>query len=133
MATFIDASALTSIIVGEADAETLAERLNTESQPVTSAMALWEAAVAVSRIKKVGLDDGWAEVERFVDGGGLLVGVIGRPEAAAAIEAYARYGKGTGHRAKLNMGDCFAYACAKTNNARLLYKGDDFIHTDLGS
>jgi ribonuclease VapC len=41
-----------------------------------------------------------------------------------------RYGKGR-HPARLNMGDCFAYACAKTNDARLLYKGDDFSHTDL--
>jgi len=47
-----------------------------------------------------------------------------------ALDAYARYGKGR-HRAALNMGDCFAYACAKANRAKLLYKGDDFVHTDL--
>ena len=43
-----------------------------------------------------------------------------------------RYGKGTGHRAKLNMGDCFSYAFAKRYGLKLLYKGDDFVHTDLG-
>ena len=47
-----------------------------------------------------------------------------------AVSAHARYGKGH-HDARLNMGDCFAYACARTNNARLLYKGDDFSRTDL--
>ena len=48
----------------------------------------------------------------------------------SAVEAYADFGKGR-HLAALNMGDCFAYACAKTNDATLLYKGDDFSHTDL--
>lgn len=47
-----------------------------------------------------------------------------------ATAAYDRYGKGR-HPARLNMGDCFAYACAKTHDARLLYKGDDFSKTDL--
>jgi len=49
----------------------------------------------------------------------------------AALEAFARFGKGQGHRAGLNMGDCFSYACAKMRNVPLLCKGNDFIHTDL--
>lgn len=56
--------------------------------------------------------------------------VIGSQELGIALDAYEAYGKGR-HRAKLNMGDCFAYACAKTNGARLLYVGNDFTHTDL--
>lgn len=55
---------------------------------------------------------------------------IGSAEIAGALDAYQHYGKGR-HPAKLNMGDCFAYACAKANDARLLYKGNDFVHTDL--
>jgi len=51
-------------------------------------------------------------------------------EMHIALDAYREFGKGR-HPARLNMGDCFAYACAKTNNARLLYKGDDFAQTDL--
>ena len=47
-----------------------------------------------------------------------------------ALDAFQRFGKGH-HPASLNMGDCFAYACAKTNSARLLYKGNDFANTDL--
>jgi ribonuclease VapC len=47
-----------------------------------------------------------------------------------AIEAYAQFGKGR-HAAALNMGDCFAYACARASKARLLYKGDEFARTDL--
>ena len=53
------------------------------------------------------------------------------PQSDIALEAFRRYGKGTGHRAGLNFGDCFAYALAIERNAPLLFKGDDFIHTDV--
>ena len=52
-------------------------------------------------------------------------------EADAALEAFARYGKGRGHPARLNMGDCFACAVAKNHHASLLFKGDDFTQTDI--
>jgi ribonuclease VapC len=42
-----------------------------------------------------------------------------------------RYGRIVGHKAALNFGDCFAYACARAYRAPLLYKGEDFSHTDL--
>ena len=51
----------------------------------------------------------------------------------AAIKAYQIYGRGTGHPAQLNLGDCFSYALAKTRNLPLLFKGDDFVHTDITS
>ncbi len=47
-----------------------------------------------------------------------------------AVEAYAQFGKGR-HPAALNMGDCFAYACTRTNDARLLFKGEEFARTDI--
>lgn len=52
-------------------------------------------------------------------------------QLAAARVAYSRYGRGSGHPARLNMGDCFSYALAKSRNLPLLFKGDDFIHTDI--
>ena len=55
---------------------------------------------------------------------------IGPPESDLATWAYKTYGRGR-HPAALNMGDCFAYACAKAAGARLLYKGGDFALTDL--
>lgn len=55
---------------------------------------------------------------------------IGAAEADAAIDAHQRFGKGR-HVARLNMGDCFAYACAKLHADLILFKGEDFIHTDL--
>ena len=56
---------------------------------------------------------------------------IDRTRRHAALAAYARYGKGSGHPARLNLGDCFAYAMAKQHGVPLLYKGDDFSQTDL--
>jgi ribonuclease VapC len=50
--------------------------------------------------------------------------------ARLAADAFARFGKGR-HRAGLNYGDCFAYALAKARRAPLLFKGDDFVHTDI--
>jgi ribonuclease VapC len=52
-------------------------------------------------------------------------------QLAVAKAAYTRFGRGTGHPANLNMGDCFAYAVAKTRRLPLLFKGNDFIHTDV--
>ena len=56
---------------------------------------------------------------------------FGPAELAAALDARLRFSRGSGHPAKLNFGDCFAYALAKTRNLPLLFKGDDFIHTDI--
>lgn len=50
-----------------------------------------------------------------------------------AVDAFMRFGRGRGHSAKLNFGDCMAYALAKSLNAPLLYKGDDFAQTDIRS
>ena len=56
---------------------------------------------------------------------------FGADELDAAVDARARFGRGSGHAAKLNYGDCFAYALAKTRGLPLLFKGDDFVHTDV--
>lgn len=55
---------------------------------------------------------------------------IGEPEFEIAADAYAHFGRGR-HPAALNMGDCYAYACAKVNRANLLFKGTDFSKTDI--
>jgi ribonuclease VapC len=57
----------------------------------------------------------------------------GVPEMDAAYAAFVAYGKGSGHPAGLNFGDVFSYALAKVRGLPLLYKGDDFVHTDIAS
>ncbi len=56
---------------------------------------------------------------------------VTRDQARIARDAYRDFGKGSGHKAGLNFGDCFAYALAKTTGEALLFKGDDFGHTDI--
>jgi ribonuclease VapC len=52
-------------------------------------------------------------------------------EAETAVAAFSRYGKGRGHPAQLNLGDCFAYAVAKNHRTALSFKGEDFDTTDI--
>ena len=52
-------------------------------------------------------------------------------DAHTALAAFSRYGKGRGHPAQLNLGDCFAYAVATNQRTTLLFKGEDFDKTDL--
>lgn len=131
MTLFVDASALVSIMLDEPDADVLADRLDTDADRVISALALWETMAAVRKGKAVPAEQAWAEVERYRAAYDLRIVAIGEAEAAEAMWAHARYGRNSGHRPSLNMGDCFAYACARTSDARLLYKGDDFARTDL--
>ena len=61
----------------------------------------------------------------------IVIEPVTEVQARIAREAYRDFGKGSGHPAKLNFGDCFAYALAKTTGEPLLFKGDDFIQTDI--
>jgi ribonuclease VapC len=127
---FVDASAWVAIIIKEADAFELEKIFGGASHRFYSAMSLWETTRAISKLRNVPADVAAIEVRLFIADFAMQAVPIGEEEAQLAIQAHARYGKGV-HPARLNMGDCFAYACARTNAARLLYKGDDFSRTDL--
>lgn len=127
---FVDASAIVAMMTNESDAAALSERLAAAGARTTSAMALWEASVAYSRISGLQPKDALREVEAYIRPLDIAVTAIGPPITAAAVEAYQRFGKGR-HPAALNFGDCFAYACARQLGMPLLYKGDDFSQTDI--
>jgi len=127
---FVDASAWTAILLSEPEAEALRLRLAEAEIVMTSAVASWETARAVGREAVLDLREAIDEVTALQKLVAARIVSIGEAEQAVAVEAYARFGKGV-HPAKLNMGDCFAYACAKTNSVPLLYKGDDFALTDI--
>jgi ribonuclease VapC len=130
MKLFIDASALVALLALEEGFEVLGEKLDQADQRITSPIAPWEATIALSKSCGIMLDFAIRDVQAFISARGVSVVSVGEIEGAVALTAQRRYGKGR-HRARLNMGDCFAYACAKTNGAKLLYKGDDFVHTDM--
>jgi ribonuclease VapC len=127
---FVDASAIVAIMTGDPDASILIDRLADDEDRLSSPIAVWEATNALARRRRCEPLEAFGSVESFRQDMYIELVAIGRVEAGVAVDAFDRYGKGR-HPAQLNMGDCFAYACARTNNARLLYKGDDFARTDL--
>jgi ribonuclease VapC len=131
LSLFIDASALVAIIVNEAEREHFIDRISAEKVPLWSAMSCWETVTAVRKAEGVTIEVARAVVRNTAEALSLRFVSIGELELAMALDAHQAYGRSSGHPAKLNFGDCFAYACAKTNNASLLYKGNDFAKTDL--
>jgi len=128
---FVDASAILAMLHHEPDAMDLADRLGDADDLFWSPMVIWEATVVLARLRGIDVARASGDVREFGKAWSINLVVIGERESELAVQAFGLYGKGTGHPAQLNMGDCFAYACAKANDARLLYKGDDFSATDL--
>jgi len=126
----IDASALTAMIAGEADAAALLARLERGRIRLTTPLALWETAVAVARILGLSIKESGRAVSEFVEI--MKIDMVAVPATAGllALETFDRYGKGR-HPARLNMGDCFAYASARHYGQPLMYKGSDFARTDI--
>jgi ribonuclease VapC len=127
---FVDASAIISILSGEEDAESLAERLDGAPKIYVSAVCLYEAATGLSRKRTWSLREAEEIVDEFIRETSAEIVVIDRDVARTALRAFQRFGKGR-HPAGLNMGDCFAYACASIVDAPLLFKGEDFSQTDI--
>ena len=130
MILFLDASAMVAMMTGEPGSPALEERSARLTRYYVRRSRCGRRR-AVAKVRTVPIPLASSEIESFVADFAIRLVPIAAAESRVAVEAYHRYGKGTGHPAKLNMGDCFAYACAKTNAATLLYKGDDFLHTDL--
>lgn len=126
----VDASAVVAILLEEPDKGDYLVLLKKAQQPLTSVITKIEAALAVGReIQDYRLASTIVS-EFFSKMRITTLGVM--PETFDdVLAAYARYGKGTGHPARLNMGDCFSYALAKRSGLPLLYKGGDFPRTDI--
>lgn len=127
---FIDASALCAILLGEPDHAVLDLHIAQASDAVTSPIAVWETVRAVLREQGGEVDGVLADVERYLARSEVQVVEIPAGAHRLALKAFERFGKGR-HPAALNMGDCFAYACARSFEAPLLFKGDDFPQTDI--
>ena len=130
MTIFADASALIAIIAREPDALAFADCLQENQGRLCSAISVWETVAGLCRSYTFSVDSARQRVRLFLDALDLRFVAIGEAEFELAAEAYARFGRGR-HPAKLNMGDCYAYACAKAHGAKLLFKGEDFTKTDI--
>jgi ribonuclease VapC len=72
-----------------------------------------------------------AKLDDLIESAKITLEPVTAEQARIARQAYRDYGKGSGHPANLNFGDCFSYALARDKREPILYKGDDFVHTDL--
>lgn len=126
----VDTSALVAILRAEPGALRFAQAIQAADERRLSAVSFVEAAAVIESggdpIAKRRFDDLLREAE-------IAIEAVSVTQARIAREAYRDYGKGRGHRAKLNFGDCFAYALAKEMGEPLLFKGKDFSHTDVES
>lgn len=121
----VDASALVAILAGEPEADAFIKLL-VETPSLLSPLGFWETTVAARRVLG---PDGQQSLLALMDALRIEITAAGGETARIAVEAETRFGKRT--PAKLNLGDCFAYALAKERNLPLLYKGDDFSRTDI--
>lgn len=128
---FVDASAIVAILTREPEADALADALDGGSSSITSPIAVFEAALGVCRKRHASVAEAATDVSEFLITAGVRTVPITDRDAEAALDAFARYGKGRGHPAQLNLGDCFAYAVARQYRTSLLFKGDDFSKTDI--
>ena len=126
----VDTSALIAILRDEEDAMAYARAIaNAAIRRISAATYVETAAVIdASRdpIASRRLDDLFREARFAIE-------PVTEAQARIAREAYRDFGRGSGHPARLNFGDCFAYALAKAMNEPLLFKGDDFTRTDITS
>ena len=124
----IDTSAVVAILRQESEAESLLSRLTAAGSRRISAATLLETAIVLEG--KAG-ERGGEQLDLFLARAQIEVTPVTAEQVRVARKAWRRYGKGSGHAARLNFGDCFSYALAQSLEEELLYKGTDFAHTDV--
>jgi ribonuclease VapC len=124
----VDTSALIAILQNEPEAAAFATIADAAPECRISAANYLEAAIIIDGrrdpVASRRLDDLLAELRMFIE-------PVTKEHAHIARQAFRDYGRGSGHPARLNFGDCFAYALARATGEPLLFKGDDFRHTDI--
>lgn len=124
----VDTSAIIAILTGEPDSDRFFQALKGDDAPVMSAGTRVELAAVIVRKRLPATD---ATVAALFGEFNLTIVPFSARQAELAGDAYRRYGRGTGHPARLNLGDCFAYALARDRNEPLLFKGNDLRLTDI--
>ena len=125
----LDSSALVAILFAEPGHLDLVDRILEADHVRVGAPTLVEAGLVMSGRRRT---PSAGEVEGLVTELGVTVVSFGESEWRLAVDAFARFGRGQ-HPAALNFGDCLAYATAKSLGDALLFVGDDFARTDIGS
>lgn len=123
----IDTSALLAILQNEPEGPTFTEALVRAPLRLIAMPTLFETSMVV--LSREG-EEGLALLRQFLTHAQIETVPFSAEHVEQALDGFRHFGRGR-HRAGLNMGDCFAYALAKTTGEPLLFKGDDFAHTDI--
>ena len=126
----VDTSAVIAILRDEPDALSFATAVANASSRRISAASYFEAAAAIDASRDPIASRRFDDLVREAQ---LVIEPVTEAQARIAREAFRDFGEGSGHPAKLNFGDCFAYALAKAMSEPLLFQGEDFAHTDITS
>ncbi|MFZ3236806.1 MAG: type II toxin-antitoxin system VapC family toxin [Stellaceae bacterium] len=124
----IDSSALIALLLGEGETVGFVEAIAAASSRVVSAPTYVETAIVM--VARSGVE-AQEKLDRLLLELAVEIVPFTRDQALLAVTAYRTYGKGSGHAAGLNFGDCFSYALAKLRGEPVLCKGNDFARTDL--
>lgn len=124
----LDTSALIAILRQESEAKRFSAEIEAADHVAISAATLLEASIVADRSKDRRVAERFSALCREME---FQIVPFDAEQARIAREAYRDFGRGSGHPARLNFGDCFAYALAKAAGESLLFKGDDFRHTDV--
>jgi ribonuclease VapC len=126
----LDTSALVAVITGEEDGSVFALAMHNADTLRLSAASYLEASIVLNKRRDPVLN---TKLDELIEDVEIVIEPVTVEQARIARQAYRDYGQGSGHPANLNFGDCFSYALARDKREPLLYKGDDFVHTDLRS
>ena len=127
MKVVVDSSAILSILFAEPDSDEILIAINNNECAISAGNYL-ETAIVVDSTKDPVVS---RKFDALIKASGIEILSVDPKQVEVARAAYRDYGKGSGHRAKLNFGDVFAYALAATTRRKLLCKDDDFCHTDI--
>jgi ribonuclease VapC len=124
----VDTSAIIAILRNEPEATGCARAIADAPIRRVSAVNFVESAVVIDASRDPVAS---RRFDDFIKEADISVEPVTKIQAQIAREAYRDFGKGSGHPAQLNFGDCFAYALARDAGEPLLFKGSDFVHTDI--
>jgi ribonuclease VapC len=124
----LDTSAVIAILRLETEAPEFAGIIERAAQPRISAVSYVEAAAVIDGSKDPVAS---RRFDELIEAAQIAIEPVTEAQARIARQAYRDFGKASGHPAKLNFGDCFAYALAKATGEPLLFKGQDFSQTDV--
>ncbi|MFP5234610.1 MAG: type II toxin-antitoxin system VapC family toxin [Acidobacteriota bacterium] len=124
----VDSCALLAILKREPEYPQMRDALATATSAKMSAASYVESGIVTDRYRNALLSQRLDEVIAEFE---IAIEPLTPEQARIARQAYRIYGKGSGHPANLNFGDCFSYALARDKREPILFKGDGFIHTDL--